>query len=579
MTLVQFLVKKRILDKARAASLEYEIKSSGKSEEEVILEKGVVSENSLFALKGEILNIPFKEEVIFEQVPLKVLELVPEESAKYYQIIPLARKDKSLDVGMVYPENLKAQEALKFLSRQGKFNYQVFLITFTTFNTLLKQYRTLRREVKKALEELETEFRGDSVKPATGIPVKLERVVAEAPISKVVAVILKHAVEGNASDIHIEPTREQLRVRFRLDGILHASIFLPLKIRAAVVARIKILSDLKIDETRIPQDGRFSTKLNDKVIDFRVSTFPTTLGEKVVIRVLNPDKGLKGFKGLGLEGKNLETIKKSAKRPYGLILVSGPTGCGKSTTLYSILNLLNKEGVNIITLEDPVEYFIEGINQSQIKPEIGYTFATGLRHMMRQDPDIIMVGEIRDKETAALATHAALTGHIVLSTIHTTNSLGVIPRLIDLDVQSFLISPTLSIAVAQRLARKLCSDCRKKVEPKKQIRDFIWKEIGLLSSAVKKEHNLPSDPKDIRIWETKGCRKCNWTGYSGRVGVFEVLKMTSQLSDIILKEPSETKIAEEARRQGMITMQQDGILKSLDGLTSIQEVVRVAEEK
>ena len=477
---------------------------------------------------------------------------------------------------MVYPEDLKAQEALKFLGRQGLFAYRVFLITLTTFSNLLKQYRTLRREVGRALEELEVEFKEKKVEVKPRTAAEFERLAEEAPITKIVAVILRHAVEGKASDIHIEPTREKLRIRFRLLGILHSSIFLPLRTHSSVVARIKILSNLKIDETRIPQDGRFSTKINGGSIDFRVSTFPTTLGEKVAIRVLDPTIGLKTFGELGLEKRNLGVVKWAIKSPYGLILTSGPTGCGKTTTLYAILQQFNKEGVNIVTLEDPVEYFIEGINQSQVRPGIGYDFAVGLRHIVRQDPDIIMVGEIRDSETASLATHAALTGHIVLSTIHTSNAIGVIPRLLDLGIQPYLIPPTLSIVIAQRLVRRLCDNCKKKIKPKKEIKDLILKEIDNFPPQTKKNFKIP---EPLSIFKATGCRKCNNEGFAGRIGLFEVLSMTDQLSDIILKEPSEREIIKESKRQGMITMKQDGILKVLNGVTTIEEVLRVAEEK
>ena len=587
-SLVQMLVKKGLLEKEKTASLEYEIKESGKREEEFLLERGLVSEKDLFTLKSENLKVPLRE-VRIEEAPLETLELIPEETAKYYQMIPLIKKGNILEVGMVYPENLDAQEALKFLARQGKFNFEVFLITPTTFNNLFKQYRTSRREVGRVLKELEVELKAEEVLARPITAAEVERLAEEAPITKVVAVILRQGVEGGASDIHIEPTKERLRIRFRFLGELHSSIFLPLRAHSAMVARIKILSNLKIDETRIPQDGRFSTKIDGKDIDFRVSTFPTTLGEKVAIRILDPTVGLKKFEELGLSRRNFEVIKKAIQKPYGMVLATGPTGCGKTTTLYALLQILNKEGVNICTLEDPVEYFVEGINQSQVRSEIGYDFATGLRHIVRQDPDIIMVGEIRDSETASLATHAALTGHIVLSTLHTTNALGVIPRLIDLGVQPYLIPPTLSIAIAQRLVRTLCNDCKKKIKPKKEVRELILKELAELRSSLalrsaRAIEKLPSLnkgklSKPLEIWEAKGCQKCNQEGFAGRTALFEVLEMTNELAEIILKEPSELKIEEEAKRQGMITMKQDGILKVLDGVTTIEEVLRVAEEK
>jgi len=572
MSLIQILLKQGILDKEKATSLEFEIKEKGLPEEEVILEKRICSENFLFNLKSENLKINFKK-VTSEEVPLEILELIPEETARYYKMIPLAKKENILQIGMVYPEDLKVQEALKFLARQGKFNYEVFLITPSDFNELLKRYRTLKGEVGMALEELKTELKVERVPKTTA---ELERLAEEAPITKIVAVILRHAVDGGASDIHIEPTREKLRVRFRLLGILHSSIILPIRIHPAVISRIKILSDLKIDETRIPQDGRFSTKINDKDIDFRVSTFPTTLGEKVAIRVLDPTTGLKKFEELGLGSRNFEAVKRAIEKPFGLILTTGPTGCGKTTTLYAFLQILNKEGVNIITLEDPVEYFIEGINQSQIRPEIGYDFARGLRHVVRQDPNIIMVGEIRDEETAALATHAALTGHIVLSTIHTNNALGAIPRLIDLGVRPYLIPPTLSCVTAQRLVSRLCDNCKAEIKPKKEIAEIILKEVENLPPQIKKGITIK---KPFKIFQAVGCNKCNREGFSGRIALFEVLEMTDTLADLTLKIPSIELLAGEAKRQGMVTMKQDGILKVLDGITTIEEVLRVAEER
>jgi len=575
MNLIQELLKRKLIDKKQANSLEYDFKVSGKREEELILEKKLVAEDLLFELKSELLKIPLKK-ILIDEVPLNILELIPQESAKYYQMIPLAKKEKVLEVGMIYPEDLKAQEALNFLARQGQFSYNIFLITPTTLNNLLKQYQNLKKEVKVALEELEGELELEKERRSSlGGGEGVGQVTEDAPITRVVAVMLRHAVEAKASDIHIEPGKKELRVRFRVNGILQANLLLPLKIHPAVVARVKILSSLKIDETRVPQDGRFSAKVGDKSIDFRVSTFPTVLGEKVVMRVLDSTDGVKKFENLGLEKRNLSVVEAATKKPYGMILATGPTGSGKTTTLYAILNLLNKEGVNIITLEDPVEYFIEGVNQSQIKPEIGYTFANGLRHILRQDPNVIMVGEIRDEETAALATQAALTGHIVLSTLHTNNALGVIPRLLDLKVAPFLIPSAVSVCLAQRLVRKLCPDCKKKVVPDSKIKEMIMHELETLPAEFKKDANLPKE-SEIMIFEPGECKKCK-TGYTGRIALFEILEMTKELGEIVLKEPDEIKIQAEAKRQGMITMKQDGILKALAGITSIEEVLRVAE--
>lgn len=579
--LIQELLKKKIIDKNTAKELENEAKTSGRKEEEVILEKKIAGEDFLFGLKGTILKIPLKV-VSVDDVSLKALEIIPEESSKYYKIIPISKEDNFFEIGMVYPEDLKAREALEFLARQSDFSYKIFLITPTNFEEILKKYRSLKKEVTRALEELKDELEpSEEKKPKSGAmdtkAAAVERMAEEAPISKVVAVILRHAVEGNASDIHIEPTRERIRVRFRMDGELHASLFLPLDLLAAIVARIKILCDMKIDESRIPQDGRFSAKIENRDIDFRVSTFPTPLGEKVVIRILDPTKRDVSFKALGISGRNLKILERSFEKSYGMILATGPTGSGKTTTLYSILKILNTEEVNTVTLEDPVEYYMEGVNQSQIRPEIDYTFATGLRSIVRQDPDIIMVGEIRDQETATLAIHAALTGHIVLSTLHTSNTVGVIPRLIDMGVQPFLIQPTLNIAIAQRLLRKLCAYCRKKVKPSPEVLSAMEAELARIPAEARKEYDIPSTVD--YVYEPVGCKRCNQIGYSGRVGIYEMLEMTKEMGEVINKEPTGMAIEAQARKQGMVTMKQDGILKVLEGATSFEEVLGVAEEK
>jgi len=577
MGVIKKILEKKIIDKNQAASLEFEVKTLGKKEEDLILEKGILSEDELFKLKSEDLKIPLRD-VAPEEVPLRVLEKIPEETAKHYKMIGVGEKGDVLEIGMIYPEDLAAREALNFLSRQQKFNVKIFLIKPTTFEHLLRQIRTFRKEVSVALSELEKEIATEKIEEKPRTAEEIARLAEEAPISKVVAVMLRHAVDGRASDIHIEPGKEKMRVRFRSLGELHSSLLLPMRIHPAIIARIKILSNLKLDESRVPQDGRFSTKIGDRDIDFRVSTFPTTLGEKVAIRVLDPRVGLKKFEELGLIGRNYEVIKRETKRPWGLVLATGPTGSGKTTTLYAVLQILNREGVNIVTLEDPVEYFIEGINQSQIRPELNYDFATGLRSILRQDPDIIMVGEIRDEESAGLVIHAALTGHIVLSTLHTTNAIGVIPRLIDMGVKPYLIPPTLRVALAQRLIRRLCDDCKKKVKAKKEIFDLISKEVEGMPGNLKKEVESKIK-KPLYIYESVGCPKCNKTGFSGRIAVFEVLAMTDELADLILKEPTELKLREEAKRQGMITMLQDGIIKVLDGIATMEEVLRVAEEK
>ncbi|MDO8655201.1 MAG: ATPase, T2SS/T4P/T4SS family [bacterium] len=573
MNILQQLQDKRILTKESSQEVANLAKTSGKSVEEILLEKRLVSEDMLYALKAEALGLQLRK-VDVQEISLKALELIPEDSARYYKMVPLSRTANVLEVGMLNPDDSKAQEALKFLARQGSFSYQVSLITPASFEVIMKQYRNLHREVTKALEELEDEMRQGPAKSQKGQD-GLTRIVEEAPITKMVAVILKSAVEGRASDIHIEPTRKDLRVRFRSLGQLHSSLALPLRVHPAVMARIKILSNMKIDETRVPQDGRFSTQVESKTIDFRVSTFPTSLGEKVVIRVLDPGTGLQTFEDLGLEGENLIKFKAALRKPYGLVLVTGPTGSGKTTTLYTGLKLLNREEVNIVSLEDPVEYFIEGVNQSQMRPELGYDFAQGLRQILRQDPDIIMVGEVRDEETATLVIHAALTGHIVLSTLHTNNAIGVIPRLVDMGIEKYLLPAALNLMVAQRLVRRLCAECRQQTGIKKELSDMLMEEIKKSSPAFQKRIAPKLQGGEFSTFKAVGCKKCGESGYSGRIALFEVLTMTENLETIILKEPSETAIDEEAKLQGMVTIFQDGILKALDGVTTIEEVLHV----
>jgi len=575
MPLIETLLKQGEIDKQTADKFKKKIESSEMTEEELLIEEKVLPEEELFQLKSNELGIPLVRNLP-KDISQEILEFIPRDSAEHYKMCPISRKDKKLIVAMVHPENLKAQEALNFLSRQKNFSYSVALITISEFEKYLKQYQSLGKEVKMALQELEDQLQTTPREGTATSSLDIAKRKGEAPISKTVAVILKHAVEGHASDIHIEPSKEKTRIRFRLDGLLHSSLFLPKEVHPSIVARIKIVSKLKIDESRIPQDGRFSVIINGESIDFRVSTFPTTLGEKVVMRVLNPANKLEKLEDLGLEASNLKLIKNAIQDPYGMILSTGPTGSGKTTTLYVILERLNKDGVNIVTLEDPVEYFIEGVSQSQMKPEIGYTFATGLRHVLRQDPDIVMVGEIRDKETASLATHAALTGHIVLSTLHTNNAIGAIPRLTDLEVKPFLLPSTINVVIAQRLLRRLCPHCKKKVRPSVSIEKFIRDEIAKFPATINEEYKFS---KDFWVWEPVGCSQCGGKGYSGRTAVFEVLSMTKELADIVLTNFTRKEVEKEASRQGMITMRQDGVLKLLKGETSVDEVVRVTSEE
>ncbi len=573
MKLLDELYGNGLINEDRKNELVAQIKKTGKTEEDVILENNIVSEVALFELKSKLVNIPLMR-VKDKEIPQDVLGLMSYEAALNYKMVPLFRKGNVVGVGMVYPENISSQNALRFLSRREHFTYDIYLVTFSDLSNALKQHKSLKVETKQALQELGEEKK-EILTEIEKSPDLLE-ITDQAPVIKMVLVILRHAIEGNASDIHIEPSRERLNVRFRQDGVLHLSLFLPLSVHASIVSRIKILANLKIDENRIPQDGRFSTKINGKDIDFRVATFPILYGEKVEIRVLDPSEGLKPFDQMGFSPRNLEVIQKALKMPYGLILSSGPTGSGKTTTLYGLMRILNQETVNVVTVEDPIEYSIAGVNQSQIRADIGYTFAEGLRQILRQDPNVIMVGEIRDEETASLVTNAALTGHIVLSTLHTNSAVGVIPRLIDMGVRPFLIPSTLRVVIAQRLVRTLCPHCKKKVAPNQRIKDYILENIKNLPMVVKKDFVMPSP---LYVYEANGCELCGTTGYKGRMGLFEVLSITEEIIEVILKDPIESLILKAAQKGGMLTMAQEGVIKVLAGETTIDEITRVTQEK
>lgn len=575
-TLLDFLVTRKLIDPVVSDSLKKESEKKNRSIEELVLEKELIPEEKLYQLKAEVLKIPFRD-LSGHKSKTEILRLVPLEAVQHYRFVPIDinKKEKTLEVGMLNPEDIDAKEALKFIAHRHNLTPKSYVISPTDFENILKEYSTLKGEVKEALEELRKELKEEKKPIKVTDKEKIEKIAEEAPISKVVALIIKHAIEQRASDIHIEPGEKSTRIRFRVDGILHINLTLPNRIHSAIVSRVKILSRLKIDETRKPQDGRFFTESGKKKIDFRVSTFPTYAGEKVVMRILDPTIGLKDLADLGLEGRNLDLLKRNIQKPHGLILLTGPTGSGKTTTLYSILHILNQEGVNIVSLEDPIEYYIEGVNQSQVRPEIGYTFATGLRHILRQDPDKIMVGEIRDNETAALAVHAALTGHLVLSTLHTNDAIGVIPRLIDMGIDPYLIPPTLILAIAQRLVRRLCPGSRMEIKPiPSEMEQLIEKELLNIKPEELKKLNIK---KPYTIYEPKMSKECP-QGTKGRIAIFEMLEMTSQLEEIILKDPSEAKIREEANRQGMLTLLQDGILKALRGLVGFEEVKKAVEE-
>lgn len=594
MSILELLAEKKVITQEQIPEIIEEAEESGVTVEQILLKRGIEPEEIL-KVKGEFLDIPTRS-LHNKEIPGKILEYIPEESVIHYKFVPIAVRDGVLEVGVVDPDNIEARDALNFISSKVKMPFKIFLITEADFEAVLAMYKGLSGEVTQALSELETELtpkgkgKGDDDEGETESGEENEegsaesndldntslsdikdgkgetKIIEDAPVTKIVATILRYATDGNASDIHIERMRENVRVRFRVDGIMNTSLVLPSKIHSAVVARIKILSNMRLDEKRKPQDGRFSAKLGDRKIDFRVSTFPTYYGEKVVMRILDQEKGVKALDQLGISERNLKLIRTAIDKPYGLILISGPTGSGKSTTLYSMLNEVDREHKNVLSLEDPIEYNMEGMSQSQVRPEIGYTFATGLRTTLRQDPDIIMVGEIRDKETAQLAIQAALTGHLVFSTIHTNNAVGVIPRLIDMGVDPYLIAPTLVITIAQRLVRSFCPGAGKPIPVEGSIKAMIDSQFADLPEQYRKELEMGKE-----VFEISPTPECP-NGTRGRYAVMEVLEMDKELEGIILRGGTEIELAKTARAKGMLSMREDAILKAFKRMIPFEEI-------
>ncbi|PIY59480.1 hypothetical protein COY96_01625, partial [Candidatus Wolfebacteria bacterium CG_4_10_14_0_8_um_filter_37_11] len=568
--LLQELVKQNLISENVSKKLLQEAALIRRSAEDLIYERRLIDEEKLADVKSRLLGVPYKK-VKAEEISEEVLKSVSEEAVRNYKIVPINKTAEMLVVGMLNPDDSNAQDALKFIAKQSRINLGVYLIAPSVWESVLRRYSPYRSEIDAAIKSLKIEGKGYSQ------VVRLEETAGagseDAPIIKIVATTLKEAVWQKASDIHIEPQRNRMRIRFRIDGELQEVSSMPLELHQPIVSRIKVLSSLKIDENRVPQDGRFRAVIFGRDIDFRIATFPTPVGEKTAIRVLDPTTGLKGLEELGLVGKNFDLVKKAIDKPYGMILITGPTGSGKTTTLYAMMQNINKDDVNVVSLEDPVEYFMDGLNQSQVRPEIGYDFASGLRQILRQDPDVIMVGEIRDNETAALAIHSALTGHIVLSTLHTNNAVGVVPRLIDMKVEPFLLPSSLNLMVGQCLITRLCQQCKQAEDVSSEIADIIRRELAKMPHEMVVNIKAP-----FKNYRSPGCPACKNKGISGRVALFEVMEMTPELRKIISEDPDEPKILEESKRQQMITLRQDGILKAINGLVSIEEVLRETME-
>lgn len=576
MILLDTLVKENILTEDQASEIVKVADEKYNGQIDQALLSFNIDENIILNTKSKLFNLPIKN-IEAQSVDSQVVKLVPADSAKIYHFLPIGISDDVIEIGIIDPENVQAMDAITFITAKLDKPFKIFLIKTSVYNKLLSKYDGLDSQVDQALSELDAEIaqakdetinieakiKSDNKSGATS---EEEKIIEDAPIIKIVAVILRHATEGLASDIHIENVGDKIRVRFRVDGVLHTSLTLPISVYNGVVARVKILAKLRLDEKRKPQDGGFSAKIDGRKIDFRVSTMPSYYGEKIEMRILDPERGVQALDKLEMSPENLALIREALDKPYGLILITGPTGSGKTTTLYSMINELDHEGDNIVSLEDPVEYHIPGVNQSQVMPEIGYSFASGLRSILRQDPDIIMVGEIRDKETAELAIQAALTGHLVFSTLHTNTSIGAITRLIDMGIDPYLIAPTLILCIAQRLSHRIHPSSKKAIPVDEAMKQMFDKQFSDLPEEFRSKLDIYKE-----TYEAVSSPDCP-SGLRGRVALLEMFKVDEEMQKIILKHPDEQEIYKLARKKGMLMLREDAMIKASKGLIPFKEI-------
>jgi len=566
---------KNILDKADILpakefdKIAKEADNVGKKVESYLYEKKIITPLVLHESAAKYFKVPFinlKDQVIRKDI----LMSIPEPIASTHKLITFASDNKKIKIATLDPENL---EIFEFIKKKTKLEPEIYLTTPDSIAEALKQYhKSLKAEFKDLSEK--TEKTGEE---------NLEKLAKDLPIVRIVDTLLEYAIFESASDIHIEPEEKEMIVRYRIDGILRNVMTLPKNVQSGIIARIKILSNLKVDEHRLPQDGRFKIATKEYKVSFRVSIIPTYGGEKIVMRLLPEKAQVLNLEQLGFQPGSLEIIKRNIAKPHGMVLVTGPTGSGKTTTLYTVLNMLNTPKVNILTIEDPIEYRMHHVNQSQVNPKIGYTFAGGLRAFLRQDPDIIMVGEIRDQETAEIAIHAAMTGHLVLSTLHTNDAPTTLPRLMEMGVPSFLVSSTTNVIIAQRLVRKICPNCIQSFNLDKQTIEELEKQLNIESilDTLQKEKTIVDAKKglgSLLFYRGKGCKQCNNSGYKGRIGIYETLDITEQISEMILRKASRAELKEAAIKQGMLTIVEDGFIKAKNGITTIEEIMRVTKE-
>ena len=573
--LKDFILDSDLISRSDLEKAEKKAKAEDVSIGKVLVDEGEITEDDLRKVQAHILGIPFVD-LKDEKIDFDILSLIPEPIARNHNIIAFRKGEGSLEVAMLDTEDLAA---IDFIRKKTGLKIVPRLTDTESMKSALLQYqKSLKAEFGDIIQKEALSLKVFPEEGEGGLTEKdLKKLAEDIPVVRIVDTLLKHAIIQNASDIHVEPMENQVLVRYRIDGILHDAMVLPKNVTGSLTARVKVLSNLKLDEKRLPQDGRFKIDVNKEEVSFRVSTIPTYFGEKTVMRVLRESASGFSLEVLGFHGQALEHIHDAIKLTTGMVLTTGPTGSGKTTTLYTMLDILNTPDVNISTIEDPIEYQMKRVNQTQVKPEIGFTFANGLRSLVRQDPDIVMVGEIRDHETASLAINASLTGHLVLSTLHTNSAAGAIPRLIDMKVEPFLLVSTLNVIIAQRLIRKLAEEKQKK---------FLTKEeIEILEKTVDLDKVLQFLKKEKVVAETTTWEKISFysptasddapDGYAGRVGIYEVLKVSPAIKELILKNGTSQNIDEQARKEGMMTMIEDGIFKAAQGLTTIEEVLRV----
>ncbi|PIZ00370.1 type II secretion system protein E [bacterium (Candidatus Howlettbacteria) CG_4_10_14_0_8_um_filter_40_9] len=579
--LEQVLTSLKLLTAEQVDNIKIESARSGEGFESVIKKLGLLGEEEIVKAQAISMDLPYVD-LRSQRVDQNILRNVTKELSKKYMAVPFGFTGGMINVAMMDPNNV---QIIEFIEKKSGFRVNPYMVSSESIQAVIDQYQDVTSEISEALKNVESA--PVQVASVEGDQSSAGGMMQDAPVTRAVNTTLEYAVKSGASDIHIEPREKSIKVRYRIDGILQDTMSLPIHIHAALVSRIKIMATLKIDEHRVPQDGRINFPIDGREVDVRVSISPTIFGEKVVLRLLDKSKGVITLEQLGVRGSGYKLIVEGSKKPHGMVLSTGPTGSGKSTTLYALLSKMNSVEVNIITLEDPVEYHIEGINQIQVNPAVGLTFASGLRSILRQDPDIIMVGEMRDKETAGLAVQSALTGHTVLSTLHTNSAAGVLPRLLDMDVEPFLIASTVNTVIGQRLVRVICTKCKEKYEASPVLAQAIRKAVGALlpkksegeTSEDKGYKNLPFfEDEKIFLYKGKGCPDCRNTGFKGRNGIFEVFSMSDKIERLLVAKATTSQIHEEAVRNGMMTMKQDGFLKALEGLTTIEEVVRYASD-